>query len=75
MRNILFSVDKVDKLLDGLSGTYYRARFSILSNEEKYFTDNFRLVSGMLLTDDIRAGHRDTPEEGADKIIAWLKRL
>jgi hemolysin D len=52
------SQDTVDKSLDGQPGTYYRARASIGSNELKNLPNNFRLVPGMLLTGDIRAGRR-----------------
>ena len=52
------SEDTVDQSLDGESGTFYRARASILSNELKNLPENFRLVPGMLLTGDIKAGRR-----------------
>ena len=52
------SEDTVDKSLDGQPGTFYRARSSILSNELRDLPDKFRLVPGMLLNGDIRAGRR-----------------
>ena len=52
------SEDTVDQSLDGESGTFYRARATILSNELRDLPENFRLVPGMLLNGDIRAGRR-----------------
>ncbi len=52
------SEDTVDQSLDGQPGTFYRARASILSQELRDLPGNFRLVPGMLLTGDIRAGRR-----------------
>jgi hemolysin D len=52
------SEDTVDEALDGEKGTFYRARSAIMSNELKNLPDNARLVPGMLLTADIKAGRR-----------------
>jgi len=52
------SEDTVDQSLDGEPGTFYRARATILSNELRDLPENFRLVPGMLLNGDIRAGRR-----------------
>jgi hemolysin D len=52
------SDDTVDQSLTGEKGTFYRARADILSDELRDLPPNFRLVPGMLLTTDIRAGRR-----------------
>lgn len=52
------SEDTVDQSLDGEKGTFYRARSSIISNELRDIPGDFRLVPGMLLTGDIKAGRR-----------------
>ncbi len=52
------SEDTVDESLDGQPGAYYRVRADILSEDLRDTPDNFRLVSGMLLNGDIRAGRR-----------------
>ncbi len=50
--------DAVDKSLAGTSGTFYRARASILSNDLRDLPNKFRLVPGMLLSADIKTGRR-----------------
>lgn len=52
------SEDTVDTSLTGDKGTFYRARVTIQSNELRDLPSGFRLVPGMLLTADIRAGRR-----------------
>ena len=52
------SEDTVNKSLDGQPGTFYRAHATIKENQLRDTPDNFRLVPGMLLTGDIRAGKR-----------------
>ncbi len=52
------SDDTVDTSLTGDKGTFYRARATISSDELRDLPAKFRLVPGMLLTADIRAGRR-----------------
>ena len=52
------SEDTVDESLAGKSGTFYRARATILSNDLRDLPNKFRLVPGMLLSADIKTGRR-----------------
>ncbi len=52
------SEDTVDQSINGESGSFYRARADIASNNLKKVPDNFRLVPGMQLNGDIRVAKR-----------------
>ena len=52
------SEDTVDQSINGESGSFYRARADIVSNNLQKVPDNFRLVPGMQLNGDIRVAKR-----------------